>query len=125
MNPCEQIVTLPNWQWVRGMMSTDGKIFVEHADCGEAAWLWVAEDGCEWEPIEGKFPDLSDPPTAALVTSLTEKYTGQAVWYEPSPTSGWIAYTILAKEDTVILKKSLCVAPTKEKVIYGALENVL
>jgi hypothetical protein len=51
-------------------------MFIEHADCGEAAWLWTAEDGCVWLPVEGRLPDLTDPATVGCLLALVREALG-------------------------------------------------
>ena len=63
-------VSLPGWRWVRGMHDADARTFIEYADCGEAQWLWAADDGCEHLPVEGRLPDPDDPATAGCLLAL-------------------------------------------------------
>jgi hypothetical protein len=52
------------------MHDTDARTFIEYADCGEAQWLWAADDGCEHLPVEGRLPDPDDPATAGCLLAL-------------------------------------------------------
>ena len=63
-------VSIPGWRWIRGMHDTDARTFIEYADCGEAQWLWAADDGCEHLPVEGRLPDPDDPATAGCLLAL-------------------------------------------------------
>ncbi len=104
-------------------MSTDGRMFVEYRDCGESAWILTPDDGCEFEPLEGKFPDLADVPTSRLVFSLIERCTRRPVWMEYWH-SGWQVF-MSEEKGNMLLRKMICLGLSKEEALYGALENVL
>ena len=74
----KRAVACKGWRWMPRMVDTPGRTFVEYADCGEAAWLWVAEDGCEWLPVEGRLPDLNDPATLGWLLRLVRE-----AWSDP------------------------------------------
>jgi hypothetical protein len=63
-------VACKGWRWMPRMVDTTGRTFVEYADCGEAVWLCAADDGCEWMPVEGRLPNLTDPATIGCVLAL-------------------------------------------------------
>ena len=79
----KRAVACKHWRWMPRMVDTTGLTFVEYADCGEAAWLSVADDGCEWLPVEGRLPDLDDPATLGCLLALVEAAWGMpvAAWY--------------------------------------------
>lgn len=82
-------MALEGWRWMRGMLSACGRAYVEPADCGEAAWLWVADDGCEWLPEEGMRIDPDDPATGGCLLSLL----GDEVWrVEGIPSGTFLAW---------------------------------
>ena len=63
-----------------GALDVTGRRFIQHADCGEADWLWVAEDGCERLPVAGRLPDLADPATRGCLLALVRE-----AWGDPMP----------------------------------------
>ena len=70
-----ELVATGRAEWMPRMVDQTGRIFIEHVDCGEAAWLWVADDGCEWLPVLGRLPDWSDPATlGALLGQVREAW---------------------------------------------------
>ena len=83
-------VACKGWRWMPRMVDTNGYTFIEHADCGEAQWLWVAEDGCESLPVEGRLPDLSDPATLGCLLALVREAWAtptRCLWYDSEMTS--------------------------------------
>ena len=58
------------WEWMPGTLDTTGHRFICLADCGEAFWIWVAEDGCDVLPVAGRYPDLTDPATLGCLLVL-------------------------------------------------------
>lgn len=79
-----RLVACKHWRWLPRMMDTIGRTFIEYADCGDAAWLWVADDGCEWLPVEGSLPDLSDPATLGCLLALVRE-----AWKHPMSFLYW------------------------------------
>ncbi len=81
------------FRWQRGMTDDRGRTFVEYADCGDAAWLWAADDGCDWLPVAGKAPDLNDWGTIGCIEGQArEVWGGEAADPWPVVTrngSGW------------------------------------
>lgn len=73
-------VACKGWRWMKGMRDTTGRLFIQHADCNDAAWLWVADDGCEHIPVEGRVPALSDHATLGCLEGLVvDGYAGKVV----------------------------------------------
>tara|TARA_Y100001963_G_scaffold25915_1_gene35210 strand:+ start:257 stop:571 length:315 start_codon:yes stop_codon:yes gene_type:complete len=97
-------------------MDTAGRTFIEHADCGEAAWLWVADDGCEWLPVEGRLPDLTDPATVGCLLALVrdawgdrflvpqEDYCHKALWCIRGRTGmpAWVAVACISEAEALV-----------------------
>ena len=69
-------VACDGWRWMRGMADTDGRMFLEYGDCGEAAWLWTADEEPIWLPVEGRIPDLTDPATLGCLGALVREAWG-------------------------------------------------
>ena len=70
-------ITVPQeWEWRKGMVTLCGRIYIQYADCDEAYWVWVADDGCDLEPEEGMVPDLSHPATVGQVLHIIQTLTG-------------------------------------------------
>ena len=76
-------------RWLPGMMDAAGRRFIEHADCSEAAWLWVADDGCEWSPIEGAAPNTSNPLTVMGLLLLAREAWAYPLVVEYEEQYGW------------------------------------
>lgn len=77
-------VACKGWRWMAGMLDTTGRRFICHADCGEAAWVWHADDGCEWLPVAERLPDLTDPATLGCLLALVRE-----AWGDPYAFVGW------------------------------------
>lgn len=72
-----ELVAAGRAEWVPRMVDQAGWTFIEHTDHGEAAFLWVADDGCEWLRVEGRLPDWSDPATlGCLLGQVEARYGG-------------------------------------------------
>ena len=65
------------------MHDTDARSFIEYADCGEAQWLWAADDGCEHLPVDGRLPDPDDPATAGCLLAMLAPYDITAHLHTP------------------------------------------
>ena len=62
------------------MADTDGRMFLEYGDCGEAAWLWTADEEPIWLPVEGRLPDLTSPATRGCLLALVrEAWTNRLI----------------------------------------------
>ena len=86
-------------EWMPRMVNQTGRTFIEHVDCGDAAWLWVADDGCEWLPVEGRLPDWNDPATiGALLGQVRERYMDPTIYARPEE-DGWRLYNALGPVD--------------------------
>lgn len=66
-------VACKGWRWMSGMLDTSGGRFICYADCGEAAWVRRADDGCEWLPVAERLPDLEDPATLGCLLALVRE----------------------------------------------------
>ena len=77
----QRAVACRRWRWMPRMMDTTGRTFIEYADCGEAAWLWVADIRCEWLPVEDRLPDLRDPATLGCLLALVREAWGDPYVY--------------------------------------------
>lgn len=71
-------VACKGWRWMSGMLDTSGGRFICYADCGEAAWVRRADDGCEWLPVAERLPDLTDPATLGCLLALVRE-----AWNDP------------------------------------------
>ena len=69
-------VACKGWRWMPGMLDTTGGRFICYADCGEAAWVRRADDGCEWLPVDERLPDLTDPATVGCLLALVREAWG-------------------------------------------------
>jgi hypothetical protein len=72
----DDVTNAKGWRWMAGMRDTTGRMVVADADCGEIAWIWSANDGCEWLPVEGHVPDLADPATLGCLLALVREAWG-------------------------------------------------
>ncbi len=70
----KRAIACKGWRWMPRMVDTTGRTFIEY--CGEAACLWVCDDGCEWLPVEGRIPDLTDPATLGCFLALVAQAHG-------------------------------------------------
>lgn len=116
-------VACENWQWLRGMTDTTGRLFVAHADCGEAMWLWVADDGCEALPIEGRLPDLEHPVTVQSLLLLVREAHGPETYSHPlrdeeNPTRWEVGRALRTFDDDLLLAEG----DTEAEALVAALE---
>ena len=114
-------VQAPGWRWMAGMRDTTGRLFVADADCGEAAWLWVAEDGCEWLPVEGRLPALDDHATRGCLLALVrEAWWSRYVWVQPYYLDGVDGYAVIKCPPGDFIKR-LSFAPSESAALVAAL----
>ena len=116
----QRAVACKHWRWMSRMVDTTGRTFISYADCGEAAWLWVAEDGCEWLPVEGRLPDLTDPATLGCLLALVREAWGcDGLTCQPLLTEGgvhgWLVYMDANRRTREI-------AATEAEALVAALE---
>jgi len=67
MELAKRLAAAKGLRWRRGMRSTKGQTFIAHADDGDAAWIEVEDDGCDWLRVAGKVPDLADAATIGCI----------------------------------------------------------
>jgi len=91
----KRAVACKHWRWMPRMVDTTGRTFIEHADCGEAVWLWVADDGCEWLPIEGRLPAFTDSATLGCLLALVREGWNQPHAAAAMGDFGWNVYTFV------------------------------
>jgi len=115
----KRAVACKGWRWMPGMLDTTGRRFIEYADCGEAAWLWVADDGCEWLPVEGRLPDLTDPATLGCLLALVrEAYGKPGILARRFGSSLWRVY-----DDAWLKRAPLGKGATEAEALVAALED--
>lgn len=76
METIEQILAEAAVPWVPGMQGIDGAIFIRHADCGEAWFTDIPDDGCELRILDDCTPNLEAPATRYLALAELARRCG-------------------------------------------------